>query len=105
MFHSFITSVIVLNAIVLGLELDVHWWAWIWLEQMMLFIYFFELAVRMKTYGFEFFVDTEEWGWNNLDFAIVASGVFEQWMLPIRSCVESLVKGSIGCLTPQVVSC
>lgn len=92
-FQSFISGVIFLNSISLGLENDIQWDGWTWLEQTMLVIYFFELAMRVKTQSFHFFVHEDDWCWNNLDFAIVAAGIFEQWMLPVRFLIESLITG------------
>jgi len=87
------TGVIGLNAVPLALELDCQWWFWYWLEQAMLVIYFVELAVRLKRWRFEFFTHEEDWKWNLLDFAIVASGMFEQWLLPLSNMVRFLMTG------------
>merc|ERR1712007_133493 len=72
-----------------GLELDYHTPVWFWLEQAMLVIYFFELAVRLKRWGCKFWIHPDDWTWNNLDFIIVSGGVVEQWMMPIKDFVQS----------------
>eukprot|EP00811_Abedinium_folium_P026081 NODE_3790_length_1985_cov_12.503229.p1 GENE.NODE_3790_length_1985_cov_12.503229~~NODE_3790_length_1985_cov_12.503229.p1 ORF type:complete len:577 (-),score=150.81 NODE_3790_length_1985_cov_12.503229:253-1902(-) len=92
-FQGFITGVVVLNAIAIGLEVDHHWDIWVWLEQIILLIYFFELSVRVKRWGCVFFVHPEDWAWNNLDFGIVAAGVFEMWMLPTMKMFEAAITG------------
>ena len=75
-FQNFILGVIVLNAIIVGME-TVEEWAtayenlFFWLNQAIILIFVFELAVRMLAYWprlFNFFRD----GWNVFDFVIVA---------------------------------
>lgn len=92
-FQTFIMGTIALNSAILGLETDYPWDGWFWSEQVMLIIFFFEIAVRLKRWGMNFFVHPEDWAWNNLDFLIVAGGVVDQWMMPIIAMVESLVAG------------
>lgn len=92
-FQSFITGIIALNALTLGIELDVEWYAWAWIEQTMLVIYLFELSVRMKRFGWRFFLHPEDWAWNNLDFIIVMGGVVEMWMMPLYKMVIYLLTG------------
>lgn len=90
-FESFIMLVIVLNTCVIGLELDVPWEGWSYAEQIMLSIYTFELAVRLKHAGWRFF-DAAGCAWNYLDITIVGAGVAELWVMPL-SC---FVRGSFG---------
>merc|ERR1712137_834697 len=93
-FQSFITGVIALNALTLGMELDLHWGGWLWVEEAMQAIYFFELSVRGKRHGWNFFIHSEDWAWNNLDFIIVMGGVLEQWMMPLYKLIMSLATGT-----------
>merc|ERR1740139_146225 len=74
MFQSFIGCVIAFNSILMGLETDVEWAGWFYIEQVLLSIYVFELAVRLKGSGV-FFISRSnpDIVWNTLDFAIVVS--------------------------------
>ena len=69
----------------MGLETDFYrdsvWWWWI--EQMLMLIYIFEITVRLKHKGLNFFTDEHEWGWNWLDFVVVAAGVSDSWFVPL----------------------
>lgn len=93
-FQSFIMGVIVLNSVSMGFELDVPWPGWVWVENVMLAIYVFELAVRLKRWGWKFFVHADDWKWNNVDFVIVSGGVLQQWMLPTVTLVQELASGT-----------
>lgn len=106
-FQTFISCVIVFNAITLGMELDIQWSGWFWLEELMLATYFFELAARCKRQGWNFFQDREDWAWNNLDFIIVVGGVMDLWITPVYNLAKSWlfgapieVKNSGGSLLP-----
>jgi len=77
-------------------------WAWrltilgvffFWIEHAILATYFFELAVRLKSCSWTFFVHSPDWVWNDLDFMIVCFGVLEQWLWPL---VEHFVVFSHG---------
>jgi len=83
-FHTFMMLVIALNAITMGLEADIDCpLVWGWLEQVILGIFVFELAVRLKENRMVgFFCSPDELVWNYLDAIIVAGGVLDQWMLP-----------------------
>lgn len=82
-FQMFIMSVIAGGCIVMGLELDYpHFFAWPFLEHLMLAIFFFELFCKLKLYGLKFFYG-EQLAWNMLDFVIVASGVLDMWIMPL----------------------
>lgn len=67
-FHSFITCVIVLNSIIFGLERDLHSNIWLWAEETMHIVYAFEMFVRFKRWGWDFFLRREDWAWNQFDF-------------------------------------
>eukprot|EP00811_Abedinium_folium_P006096 NODE_1560_length_2437_cov_16.032900.p1 GENE.NODE_1560_length_2437_cov_16.032900~~NODE_1560_length_2437_cov_16.032900.p1 ORF type:complete len:683 (+),score=154.93 NODE_1560_length_2437_cov_16.032900:96-2144(+) len=95
-FQAFITSIIALNAIVMGLELNYKSPMWMWVEQAMLVIYTFEMSVRLKRWGIPyFFVHPEDWAWNNLDFSIVIGGIFEQWFMPLTHLVRHIFFGHV----------
>jgi len=95
LFQTLMICVIVVNALTMSLELDYPQYKgfWYWAEQTMLIIYFFELSVRLKRWGWHFFVHPEDFTWNNLDFTIVSGGVLEQWMMPTFSLMQELVTG------------
>jgi len=82
-FQTFMMFVIALNAIAMGLEADISLeFLWHLMEQVILGIFVFELAVRLKENKSAFFCHAEDWKWNYLDFVIVIGGVADQWMLP-----------------------
>jgi len=85
-FQSFIMAVIGFNAILMGIEIETREYDFVWfyVEQLLLMIFTFELVVRLKKSGRDFFVDRKEnaFAWNWLDFIIVVGGVIDQWMLP-----------------------
>lgn len=91
-FQSFIMTVIVVNSLTMGLELDIAWSGWVFVENTFLLIYIFELSVRLKRWGLDFFTN-DDWKWNNLDFFIVSGGVLQQWMMPAYVLLQSLVSG------------
>jgi len=91
-FQGFIMSVIAFNCIVMGFESDMpHWWGWSYIEEGLLLIFSFELLVRLKYFGCRFFMDTDNWIWNWLDFIIVMGGVVDQWMMPVISFIQQLM--------------
>merc|ERR1719310_89346 len=89
MFQSLVIGVITINSVTVWLELDYPWAGWYWVEQAFLVIYVFELSVRLKRWGLYFFVHEQDWGWNNLDFVIVGSGVLDQWTMPLIHVVQA----------------
>jgi len=86
-FQIFMASVIAVNSVVLGLELDIDWAGWIWFEHAFLIIYSFELVVRLKFFGCGFFIN-EDSAWNNLDLFMVCGGAVELWFMPAWSFLE-----------------
>lgn len=66
-----------------GIETDVDFPLWSWVEQGMLAFFLAELAFRLRLRGCGFFTDVEDRGWNWLDFATVVSGVVDQWLLEL----------------------
>lgn len=89
----FIMGVILVNTITIGIELDVPWGGWLYLNHAFLFIYFMELMVRIKASGCCFFYKANELAWNLLDFTVVGSGVLEMWLLPLVEMVVSTIEG------------
>eukprot|EP00746_Dinoflagellata_sp_MGD_P136301 gnl/MRDRNA2_/MRDRNA2_70253_c0_seq1.p1 gnl/MRDRNA2_/MRDRNA2_70253_c0~~gnl/MRDRNA2_/MRDRNA2_70253_c0_seq1.p1 ORF type:complete len:679 (-),score=109.89 gnl/MRDRNA2_/MRDRNA2_70253_c0_seq1:18-1760(-) len=82
-FQSLVGVVIVSNAIVMGLETDLHSEVWWWVEQFFLTFYLFEIIVRVKRQGSGFLYDEDERWWNFFDVSIIASAVADQWALPL----------------------
>eukprot|EP00746_Dinoflagellata_sp_MGD_P067777 gnl/MRDRNA2_/MRDRNA2_27984_c0_seq1.p1 gnl/MRDRNA2_/MRDRNA2_27984_c0~~gnl/MRDRNA2_/MRDRNA2_27984_c0_seq1.p1 ORF type:complete len:708 (+),score=112.85 gnl/MRDRNA2_/MRDRNA2_27984_c0_seq1:131-2254(+) len=82
-FETFIALVIAFNGVVMGFETDLVWDGWYWIEQGLLFIFVFELSVRLKRVGWHKFCCGLDMWWNWLDLLIVLSGVVDQWVLPI----------------------
>ncbi|CAJ1431850.1 unnamed protein product [Effrenium voratum] len=86
-FQSTVGMVIVLNAIVMGLETDIQSPIFEWTEQFMLAFFVMEAMLRIRHRGWEYFTDSEDRGWNILDLTIVASGVVDDWILKAWSLI------------------
>jgi len=93
-FQSFIGGVIAFNALLMGFETDVKWWAWFYIEQVLLIIYVFELIVRLKRFGTYFMsFNNPDITWNLLDFIIVASSAADSWFVPMAKILAHSGKG------------
>lgn len=90
-FQSFIMAVITMNTVLLGIELDLPWDGWKYVEQVFLLIYVFEITVRIKRWGLQFFWHEKDMGWNLMDFFIVLAAVMDQWFLPMVDFVHVLL--------------
>lgn len=89
-FQSFIMSVIGFNSILMGLEADYpDFFLWFYVEQVLLIIFSFELLVRLKFAGLQFFCQNVIWNW--LDFIIVWGGIVDQWMMPSIELVKEMM--------------
>lgn len=82
-FQYFVAFVILVNALVMGLETDLESSAWWWVEQVMLAFFATELAFRIRLKLCAFFTEREGRLWNILDLAIVVTGISTQWVLDI----------------------
>jgi len=88
-FQSFIGIVIGFNALLMGMETDIDWSGWFYIEQVLLTIYVFELAVRLKRFGLSFLsCHNPDILWNVLDFVIVASSTLDSWVIPLISVIS-----------------
>jgi len=92
-FNIAISVVIAVNSIVMAIELDVKWGGWVYVENMFMATYFIEVALKLKTYSWKFFVDKNLWAWNWLDFTIVSVGVFDSWLTPLIQLFQQEVWG------------
>jgi len=82
-FQLFIMSVILLNAMMIGLQINLpSWQGFQLLDNLMLSIFAFEIVVRIRNSGCRFFSDPKDMWYNCLDFVIVILGVAEQWVMP-----------------------
>lgn len=83
-FQSFIGLVIIANSLMMGLETDINWYGWFFIEQALLTVYVFELAVRLKRLGLHFLsCANSDFVWNLLDFVIVMTSVCDTWVVPL----------------------
>mmetsp|Transcript_46386 Transcript_46386/g.108006 ORF Transcript_46386/g.108006 Transcript_46386/m.108006 type:complete len:708 (+) Transcript_46386:62-2185(+) len=90
-FHMFMLRVIAFNTIILGIEADLKWSGFYYIEQILLAIYTFELAARLKHHGCRsFFCTKVDIFWNYLDFVIVWGSLLDQWLLPFAGLVAEL---------------
>jgi len=80
-FQSTVGVVIILNAVIMGLETDSESAIFEWTEQFMLAFFVMEAVLRIRHRGWDFFISPEDRGWNIVDFTIVASGVVDDWIL------------------------
>jgi len=85
--------VIFINAILIGMETDIHSWLWFYFEQMLLSFFTFELVVRIARHGSQFFKNEEDRVWNVFDFSIVTSGVVDQWLVPLGYKIAAVASG------------
>lgn len=100
-FETFIMCVILLNALVMGWELDYQGWgAWFWINQLFLIIYTFEAAAKLTYLGARYFTVWSHW----LDFIIVVMGIVQQWMLPFVKLVMYLFGHSQSFDNPAIQS-
>jgi hypothetical protein len=87
-FQGISALVIFTNAIIIGLETDIESPLWFWCEQALLIFFVFELSARLCRHGLNYFLHDEDWVWNLLDFFIVASGVTDQWGMPLIKIIK-----------------
>lgn len=80
-----------INAVVVGMELEIKTAAWLYVEQTLLGFFCFELAARIVFHGRRFFVHEEDWAWNLFDIIIVVIGIFDQWVVPLCERFEFLL--------------
>lgn len=89
-FQGISALVIFGNAILIGLETDIKdEKAFFWSEQALLIFFVFELTVRLCRHGCMFFKHEDDFVWNFLDFGIVASGVSDQWIMPLVEWIKA----------------
>eukprot|EP00913_Durusdinium_trenchii_P018620 g17498.t1 len=94
-FQSFIGGVIAVNALLMGCETDIDWGGWLVFENGLLCIYVFELVVRLKRLGREFFsCESPDIVWNLLDLAIVLSSAGDSWLVPLINVARKSFQGS-----------
>lgn len=80
-FQIFGASLIIGNALVIGLETDIEWVYWDIVENAFLGMFLLELLIKMCSLGFcLFFVRHEDILWHWFDFLIVGLGVFDFMM-------------------------
>jgi len=93
-FQSFIGGVIAFNALLMGCETDYEWGGWVVIENFLLCIYVFELVVRMKRLGCDFFsCESPDLIWNLLDLAIVVSSAGDSWLVPLLNVARKSFQG------------
>jgi len=92
-FQVFMSAVIGVNSIVMAIELDFEWGGWVYVENIFLVIYSFELCVSLKRCGCNFFCDRNNWFWNYLDLTMVVGGMTDLWVLPLVNLVTSITSG------------
>jgi len=89
----FMSCVIGVNAITIGMELDIKWSGWFWVDNVFLVIYTFDLSLRMKRWGCYFFVHPTDLYWNWLDFVVVNAGMMDSWLMPAITIIQTELLG------------
>lgn len=93
-FQSFIGGVIAFNSLLMGLETDIKWDGWFYIEQVLLCVYVFELGVSLKRKGLRYFSwQSPDFTWNYLDFTIVTTSVGDSWVSPALSFFAKFIGG------------
>lgn len=83
-FQTFVGNMILLNALLLGVETDCAWNGWQTIEQLLLVVFAFELLVRVRRDGWQFMsLSNPDLHWNLLDASIVGSATVSQWVMPV----------------------
>lgn len=80
-FSGVVAVVILVNALILGLDTDYHSPIWCWLTQLVLAFFAFEVICRLRLRRSRFFTDPDENMWNILDILIVFCGIVPQLWL------------------------
>merc|ERR1711937_536119 len=84
-------AVIGCNCLTMGIQVDYRDLSlWRYVENMFLFIFLFELVIRLKFEECGFFYN-QNWATNWLDFVIVAGAMTDLWLMPAASFLMSLV--------------
>jgi hypothetical protein len=89
-FETFMASVIAVNSVVMGLELDSESPYWVYIENAFLIVYTFELLVGIRRFGSDYFTHKEMRVWHWLDFSIVSGGVVDLWVMPLVEAIMSM---------------
>lgn len=93
-FQSFIGGVIAVNALLMGCETDIDWGGWMVIENVLLCIYVFELVVRLKRLGRDYFsCESPDLVWNLLDLIIVVSSAGDSWLMPLANVCKKSFQG------------
>jgi len=81
-YDTLVSIVICSSILIMGLETDIKSPLWEPVENIILSFFVFEISVRLKRQGAQFFL-SEGCLWNVLDMLIVVFGVLDQWILTI----------------------
>eukprot|EP00931_Biecheleriopsis_adriatica_P049215 TRINITY_DN28464_c0_g1_i1.p1 TRINITY_DN28464_c0_g1~~TRINITY_DN28464_c0_g1_i1.p1 ORF type:complete len:716 (-),score=147.15 TRINITY_DN28464_c0_g1_i1:132-2213(-) len=81
LFQTIVGIVILINAAIMGLETDIVSPVWDWIEQILLTFFVIEALLRIRHRSWDYFTSPEDGGWNIMDFAVVMSGVVDDWIL------------------------
>jgi len=103
-FGAFMAGVIAVNSLTMWLELDYNWPIWPYVENVFLIIYTFELVVRIRYLGCEFFMDKNTVVFNTLDLIMVAGGALDRWLLPAVAFIQSALSGGSQGQNPRTSS-
>lgn len=93
-FQTFIVCVISFNCVLMGMETDIKWSGWVYVENLLLVIYVVELTARIKRCGANFF--SRENGdvlLNLLDSLIITTSAVDIWIMPpAKHIVQTLTR-------------
>mmetsp|Transcript_8356 Transcript_8356/g.18260 ORF Transcript_8356/g.18260 Transcript_8356/m.18260 type:complete len:539 (-) Transcript_8356:65-1681(-) len=82
-FQLAVSFVIAANTVVLGLEVDIEWSYWEFLNQTFLLTFAIEMVLRILYHGHRFFTEWDDLFWNIFDLMVVVLGIIESWVIPL----------------------
>uniref|UniRef100_A0A7S2KMA7 EF-hand domain-containing protein n=1 Tax=Zooxanthella nutricula TaxID=1333877 RepID=A0A7S2KMA7_9DINO len=88
-FESLMSAVILANSVTMGLELDINWDGFFWINVFYLVFYIFEVVAKIKRQGRSFFTTT----WNNLDFLLSFGCLADLLAIPAFNALVSAISG------------
>mmetsp|Transcript_139594 Transcript_139594/g.446687 ORF Transcript_139594/g.446687 Transcript_139594/m.446687 type:complete len:734 (-) Transcript_139594:403-2604(-) len=93
-FECICTVVIFINSITMGMELDIQWDGWVWVNMAFLCVYTFETLLKMKRHKWNYFTHDKLASWHWLDFVIVSTGIVEMCGIPAYHAIMFYVTGA-----------
>jgi len=86
----FMATLIVFNAVVIGISTDFHpeWDGWGWLDAFFVLCFTTEMILKMSTQSCREFLYGNEWRWNLFDFVVVMVSLFDTTMFVLHASID-----------------